>query len=163
MWGVAIIQAIAHPEMAKKRKFGSPQENIKRYIDIYTNIDVPQMTDDFLESLKDLKGISNCGGNLCLHLVGNLNAFVVAEIGNSGYIRHRELEFAQKDVPKAALISQIENTILIVDSTLENLCNEYPIVVFKEKMNTAYFLMHLATHLAYHLGQVNYRRRLLGQ
>ena len=115
-----------------------------------------------------LEGISNCGGNLCLHLVGNLNAFIGAEIGNSGYIRHRELEFSQKDVPKVALISQIENTILIVDSTLESLseedlCNEYPIVVFKEKMTTGYFLMHLATHLAYHLGQVNYHRRLLDQ
>ena len=114
------------------------------------------------------QGISNCGGNLCLHLVGNLNAFIGAELGNTGYIRHRELEFSQKDVPKSSLISQIENTILIVDSTLEKLSEqdlqkEYSKVVFKEKTTIGYFLMHLATHLAYHLGQVNYHRRLLGQ
>lgn len=111
-------------------------------------------------------GISNCGGNLCLHLIGNLNAFIGAELGNSGYVRHRELEFTHKDVPKASLISQIRDTILIVDRTLEKLSeedlgNEYPNLIFKEPMTTGYFLMHLATHLAYHLGQVNYHRRLL--
>lgn len=113
------------------------------------------------------EGISNCGGNLCLHLIGNLNTFISAELGNSGYIRQRELEFSQKNVPIAELISQIENTILTVDSTLDKLSEkelnlEYPIIVFKDKMTTGYFLMHLATHLAYHLGQVNYHRRLLG-
>lgn len=112
------------------------------------------------------EGISNCGGNLCLHLIGNLNTFISAELGNSGYIRQRELEFSQKNVPITELISQIENTILTVDSTLEKLSEkelnlEYPIIVFKDKMTTGYFLMHLATHLAYHLGQVNYHRRLL--
>lgn len=112
------------------------------------------------------EGISNCGGNLCLHLIGNLNTFISAELGNSGYIRQRELEFSQKNVPITELISQIENTILTVDSTLDKLSEkelnlEYPIIVFKDKMTTGYFLMHLATHLAYHLGQVNYHRRLL--
>ncbi len=112
------------------------------------------------------EGISNCGGNLCLHLIGNLNTFISAELGNSGYIRQRELEFSQKNVPITELISQIENTILTVDSTLDKLSEkelnlEFPIIVFKDKMTTGYFLMHLATHLAYHLGQVNYHRRLL--
>jgi hypothetical protein len=112
------------------------------------------------------EGISNCGGNLCLHLIGNLNTFIGAELGNSGYIRQRKLEFSQKDVPKSTLILQIENTIRIVDNTLdklseEDLKKEYSIVVFKEKMTIGYFLMHLATHLTYHLGQINYHRRLL--
>ncbi len=111
-------------------------------------------------------GISNCGGNLCLHLIGNLNAFIGAELGNTGYVRQRELEFSQKNVPRVELISQIENTIQMVDSTLEklseeNLNNEYPLIVLKEKMTTGFFLMYLTTHLAYHLGQVNYHRRLL--
>ena len=112
------------------------------------------------------KRISNCGGSLCLHLVGNLNDFIGAALGKSGYVRRRELEFSRKNVSGEALISQIENTIAIVDSTLEkladeDLCIEYPTRVFKESMTTGYFLMHLATHLAYHLGQVNYHRRLL--
>lgn len=114
------------------------------------------------------EGISNCGGNLCLHLIGNLNAFIGAELGNSGYIRQRELEFSEKDVPKAALVEQIESTIKLVDSTLEKLTEEdlskkYPLVILKEPMTTCFFLMYLTTHLAYHLGQVNYHRRLLDQ
>ena len=64
-------------------------------------------------------------------------------------------------MPRTALITQIEDTLKIVDQTLENLDpgeleKEYPILVFKEKATTGYFLTHLATHLGYHLGQVNY-------
>ena len=44
------------------------------------------------------KNISNSAGNLCLHLIGNLNAYLGAELGNTWYIRNRPLEFTQKDV-----------------------------------------------------------------
>lgn len=113
------------------------------------------------------KNIANSAGNLCLHLTGNLRAFIGAQLGNCGYVRQRELEFSSKDIPKAELIRQIEETIMVVSQTLnklteEDLNREYPIVVFAEKMTTGYFLVHLATHLGYHLGQVNYHRRLLG-
>lgn len=110
--------------------------------------------------------IANSAGNLCLHLVGNLNAFIGAEIGKTGYIRHRDQEFSMKYVPKQNLLNSIDQTIQMVNNTFENLNEEdlekeYPIIVFKEKMSTGYFLIHLATHLAYHLGQINYHRRLL--
>lgn len=112
------------------------------------------------------KEIPNSAGNLCLHLIGNLNAFIGAELGNTGYVRQRELEFSQKDVPRATLVNSILETISIVEKTLdhmseEDLSKEYPRIVFNEKISTEYFLIHLATHLAYHLGQVNYHRRLL--
>lgn len=112
------------------------------------------------------KEISNCGGNLCLHLVGNLNAFIGAGLGNTGYVRRRDLEFSQKDVPRAELIQAVKNTKEMVDKALseltpEDLEKDFPIVVFKGKMSTLFFLVHLSTHLAYHLGQVNYHRRLL--
>ena len=111
-------------------------------------------------------GIANSAGNLCLHLIGNLNFFIGAEIGKSGYVRNRPLEFSSKDTPKAKLIEQIEATLQVVDAALstlksKDLAKEYPILVFKDKMTTEYFLVHLATHLSYHLGQVNYHRRLL--
>ncbi len=111
--------------------------------------------------------IPNSGGTLCLHLIGNLNAFIGAELGNTGYIRQRELEFSLKNVPKADLLKQIKATQQMVAHTLgkipeDTLDKEYPIVVFKEPMTTGYFLTHLATHLSYHLGQVNYHRRILG-
>ncbi len=112
------------------------------------------------------EGITNSAGNLCLHLVGNLNAYVGAELGNSGYVRQRDLEFSLKNIPREALIDKIEATIIVVTEVVEHLTNEqlnseYPLLVFKEKTTTQYFLVHLATHLTYHLGQINYHRRLL--
>ena len=112
------------------------------------------------------KNISNSGGNLCLHLVGNLNTYIGAELGKTGYVRQRDLEFSLKDIPRHELINKIENTIDMIDEVLINLKEEqfdaeYPIIVFESKMSTEYFLIHLATHLSYHLGQVNYHRRLL--
>ncbi len=112
------------------------------------------------------KNISNSTGNLCLHLVGNLNAFIGAELGKTGYIRHRDLEFSAKDVAKKELIEKIGATIEVVKKSLatvtqEQLKADYPIMAFKEKISTGLFLVHLATHLNYHLGQINYHRRLL--
>jgi len=110
--------------------------------------------------------IANTAGNLCLHLVGNLNTYIGAQLGNSGYVRHRDLEFSLRDVPREELLQKVEDTISVVDKTLgslseEKLAEEYPIVVFDGKTTTAYMLIHLATHLGYHLGQINYHRRLL--
>ena len=112
------------------------------------------------------KSISNSAGNLCLHLIGNLNAFIGTQLGKTGYIRNRELEFSDKNVSKNLLIEQIEATLLMINNTLDQLNDddlkvEYPIVVFESKMSTEFFLIHLTTHLAYHLGQINYHRRLL--
>ncbi|MDI5897556.1 DUF1572 family protein [Flavobacterium yafengii] len=112
------------------------------------------------------KGIANSAGNLCLHLVGNLNTYIGAEFGKTGYIRNRPLEFSLKDIPRAELLSKIEETIVVVDNALNSISEvelkkEYPLLVFKDKTSTEFMLIHLTTHLAYHLGQINYHRRLL--
>ena len=112
------------------------------------------------------KAIVNSGGNLCLHLVGNLNAYIGAEIGKSGYIRVRDIEFSQKGLTKAALITQIDQTIKAVSHAFTmlqetDLVKEYPLLVFAEPMTYDFFLVHLAAHLSFHLGQINYHRRLL--
>jgi uncharacterized damage-inducible protein DinB len=112
------------------------------------------------------KNISNSAGNLCLHLVGNLNHFIGATLGDSGYVRQRELEFSLKDIPKSELIKRINDTIEVVENTLcklteADLQKEYKRHVVEDTMTTAYFLVHLSMHLAYHLGQINYHRRLL--
>ena len=111
------------------------------------------------------KNISNSGGNLCLHLIGNINTYIGAEIGKTGYIRNRPLEFSLKDIPKSELINKIEETILVVNKALDSLTEAdletiYPQIVFEKEMTTGFFLVHLSTHLAYHLGQINYHRRL---
>jgi uncharacterized damage-inducible protein DinB len=112
------------------------------------------------------KGIANSAGNLCLHLVGNLNHFIGAVQGKTGYVRNREAEFSSRDIPQATLISMVEETIVMMEAVLsvatdEQLKEEYPLLVLKEKTSTGYFFFHLAAHLGYHLGQINYHRRLL--
>ena len=112
------------------------------------------------------KEVTNCSGNLCLHLIGNLNHFIGAELGDTGYVRKRDLEFSLKDVLRDELLRQVDETMTIVESTLntltpEDLEKEYRRRVFEDYMTTGYFLVHLSTHLAYHLGQINYHRRLL--
>ena len=110
--------------------------------------------------------IKNSPGNLCLHLCGNLQHFIGAVLGNTGYIRNREAEFSKKNVPKDQLLNLIDTTKESVLNVLESLPEDqlekdYPIDVFKKKMTTTYFLIHLLSHLNYHLGQINYHRRLL--
>lgn len=110
--------------------------------------------------------ITNSGGNLCLHLVGNLNTFICGELGNSGYVRDRPAEFNAKNIPRETLLQQVLDTQALVDQTLANLSpdileKEYSVKLRPEKLTTGLFLTHLATHLSYHLGQLNYHRRLL--
>lgn len=112
------------------------------------------------------KHISNSAGNLVLHLIGNLNTFIGKEIGHTNYVRNRELEFSQKNVSRSELIENISNTLQIVKNSLltltdEDLKNDYPILKFAEITSTEYLLVHLTTHLTYHLGQINYHRRLI--
>jgi uncharacterized damage-inducible protein DinB len=87
-------------------------------------------------------------------------------LGGIAYTRDRDFEFSAKDIPKEELLRMIHNTLQVVTSTLDNLSadvfkEEYPVVVFEKSMTTEFFLIHLATHLNYHLGQINYHRRLL--
>lgn len=112
------------------------------------------------------KNILNSAGNLSLHLIGNLNAYIGAELGNTGYVRNRPEEFSLNNVPRQELVSNIERTIEMVDAVLgslteDQLKSEYPQLVSDGKVSTEHFLVHLAMHLSYHLGQVNYHRRLL--
>jgi hypothetical protein len=112
------------------------------------------------------KSISNSAGNLCLHLVGNLNAYIGAEFGKTGYMRNRADEFALKDVSRAELVDKIEKTIMMVEKTFDmisedQLKEKYPAEIFLKDASTEYFFVHLAMHLGYHLGQINYHRRLL--
>jgi hypothetical protein len=132
-------------------------ERLKREIELYTNED---------NLWKVEKDIANSTGNLCLHLIGNLNTYIGKEIGGSNYVRNRELEFSAKNIPKVELVKKIDETILIVNSALgklteKDLLKEYPVIVFDKSTSTEYLLVHLTTHLSYHLGQINYHRRLL--
>ncbi len=110
--------------------------------------------------------IKNTAGNLCLHLCGNLQHYIGANLGHTSYVRNRDNEFAAKGISKADLVAEVQKTRQTVWGTLENLKPsvleaEYPEKVYDYPMTTAYFLIHLTAHLNYHLGQVNYHRRIL--
>ena len=109
-------------------------------------------------------GLPNAGGTLGLHLAGNLQHYVGAVLGGSGYRRDRAAEFARRDVPRAELLAELSATITAVERTLptlseQSLAQPYPETIGGQTLTTGAFLVHLATHLAYHLGQLDYHRR----
>lgn len=112
-------------------------------------------------------GISNSAGNLFLHLCGNLKHFIGAVLGDSGYVRERDREFSDKNVSREEIAKSIDETLAVVLATLDKLDDSdldkiYEIRVFNDKpITTHIFLLHLSGHLMYHLGQINYHRRLL--
>ena len=110
--------------------------------------------------------VKNSAGNLCLHICGNMQYFIGAVLGNSGYERNRNLEFSKNNVPLTVLLKEIDTAMQIVQKTLSELEDEklneiFPINVFGYEMTTGFFLTHLTINLCYHLGQINYHRRIL--
>ena len=110
--------------------------------------------------------IPNSAGNLALHLVGNLNHFFGATLGGSGYVRDREAEFASGEASKEQLINEIDLALAVVKDTLSKLQSgdlekTYPIQFQNEDVSTEYVLSYLLGHFNYHLGQIDYHRRLL--
>lgn len=110
--------------------------------------------------------IKNSPGNLCLHICGNLKFFIGTNIGNTGYVRQRDDEFGLKNVPKSDLLQNIQETNKIVEASLNKfdtslLDQPFPIEVFGKPIAHINFLIHLSGHLNYHLGQINYNRRLI--
>lgn len=111
-------------------------------------------------------GITNSGGNLCLHLIGNLNHFIGANLGKTGYVRKRDLEFSDTGVSREKLLAEIENVRNTVTATLEGLSEEdlaskYPENLFDKNLSSGEVLAYMSGHFSYHLGQINYHRRLL--
>ncbi len=140
-----------------KSIFDRDIEKVKQELSLYQN-------EENIWKVK--KNIKNSGGNLTLHLIGNLKHFIGAILGESGYVRNRDAEFTDKDVPVHDILRQLDEVKTVIHNTLSRLSSEdlekkYPVNVFGYEMNTMYFLMHLIAHLNYHLGQINYHRRLL--
>lgn len=111
-------------------------------------------------------GINNPAGNLALHLIGNLRHFIGAVLGGNGFVRDREAEFASSLVPRTVLIAEVEKVLVEIPTVLKSLSEEvlqstYPLEVFGYSLTSSHFLIHLYGHLNYHLGQINYHRRLL--
>ncbi len=109
--------------------------------------------------------VSNSAGHLTLHLCGNLRHFVGHILGGTSYSRNREHEFNSAPIATSSLMEEVQLTRDDIEASLDSLAVDdllkiYPVVVFKEEMTTQFFLMHLSGHLNYHLGQINYLRRM---
>jgi hypothetical protein len=112
------------------------------------------------------EGILNSAGNLALHIIGNLNHFIGTTLGNTGYVRNRDEEFSLKDIPRETLIADINDLKETVKNTLSKLSssdlqNDFPIKIRDEVFSTQNMLVFLLAHLNYHLGQINYLRRMM--
>lgn len=110
--------------------------------------------------------IKNSSGNLVLHLVGGLNHLIGTTLANTNYVRNRNLEFEQKDIEREQLIMELKELGLMIDKTINSFSEEqlnkpFPIFFDKENATIKYVLIQLLLHINYHLGQINYLRRVL--
>jgi hypothetical protein len=114
---------------------------------------------------RNAPGVTNTAGTLVLHLVGNLKYTMGSIIGGTGYVRNREQEFSLTGVPRAQLVADIEATVEILKTSLAGITQvrldeTYPLEMFGAR-STAYYVTRFYGHFNYHLGQVNYLRRIL--
>jgi hypothetical protein len=121
---------------------------------------------DERELWREVPGLPNAAGTLVLHLTGNLQHYIGARLGGSGYLRDRPAEFARRDVPRSMLLQQIEAARSAVGSALAGLTDErlgqdFPEVISGSRFISRDYLLHLSTHFAYHLGQIDYHRRVV--
>jgi hypothetical protein len=115
---------------------------------------------------KTAPGITNSAGNLALHACGNLKHFVGAVLGDTGYVRNRDQEFASRAGSREELVREIRWTRDVVEAVLPRVSEKalaapYPQAVGGVELPCGRFLLHLATHLSFHLGQASYLRRFL--
>jgi hypothetical protein len=107
-------------------------------------------------------GLPNSGGTLALHLAGNIQHYLGARLGGSGYARDRPAEFALRGVPRAELLARIEAARAAVRAAAAapvDLAADFPEAISGARVTTADLLVHLCTHFAFHLGQLDYHRR----
>jgi hypothetical protein len=110
--------------------------------------------------------IANSAGNLVLHLIGNLKTYIGQQMGGFDYSRNREAEFVNKDIPLENLMSEIDETIKIVNLSLDKIkgndhSQHHSHIIWSAPMSIEYTLIQLCCHLSYHLGQINYHRRIM--
>jgi len=111
-------------------------------------------------------GVTNSAGNLAMHLAGNLRLFIGAKLGTTGYVRDRDAEFNRRDVPRAELLQQVSDALAEIEQTMPTvtdaaLAAPFPMPIGGVTVTTGDFLVHLAAHLTYHLGQIDYHRRIV--
>ena len=134
--------------------------------DIQRVIDEIALFKDEANIWKICGSTKNSAGNLALHLIGGLNYLIGTNLFHTGYVRNRDAEFTIKGIGKEQLIEQLKELNSMIDKTISSLTEEqldssFPIFFDKENATVNYVLTQLLLHLNYHLGQINYLRRIL--
>ncbi|GMQ82607.1 MAG: hypothetical protein BMS9Abin05_2061 [Rhodothermia bacterium] len=111
-------------------------------------------------------GVTNSAGTLTLHACGNLRHYIGAILGDSGYVRDRPGEFESRGLSRQELLAEIDSTLTDLRVAIPAmdpsvLDSQFPEAVGGVNIPTRRFLIHLCTHLAFHVGQVGYLRRLV--
>jgi hypothetical protein len=111
-------------------------------------------------------GAPNSAGTLALHLSGHIQHYVGAVLGGTSYLRDRDAEFATRGLPRRDLLANMAEAERAVVAVLPGIANSSLNGVFPErlrgvKVTTREALLQVATHAAYHVGQVDYHRRLV--
>jgi hypothetical protein len=115
---------------------------------------------------KTAPGVSNAAGTLALHLEGGLRHFIGFRIGKIEYKRDRPLEFSARGVELKELIARLEAVKASIPTVIAALTDAEldaidPSNGTDKPMTTRQWLVHLYGHLGYHLGQVDYLRRVV--
>ena len=115
---------------------------------------------------KTAPGVSNAAGTLALHLEGGLRHFIGFRIGKIEYKRDRPLEFSARGVELKELIARLEAVKASIPAVIAALTDAEldaidPSNGTDKPMTTRQWLIHLYGHLNYHLGQVDYLRRVV--
>ncbi len=140
-----------------KEQFISNLVSLKKEIDSY-----PDETSLWLLT----HHIKNTPANLALHLCGNLKHNIGAVIGKNNFVRERDLEFSRKGLSKSDIIIEIDFTAKMIEPVLDSLTDAdlalpWPNDTFGPGQTVGSVLIRVGIHLGYHLGQINYHRRIL--
>lgn len=139
------------------RLFEADLNKLKAEIRLYTNE----------ENVWAIKGeIRNSAGNLCLHIAGSLSYLIGTVLGQSAYIRMKEEEFTIKYISRQDLLNRIDEAMEEVSKQLRHLTDEelkkdYPAPFGNQTETVGLVITYLISHVAYHVGQVSYHRRLV--
>ena len=120
---------------------------------------------DWFDDVQSVACLPNSGGTLVLHLVGNLRHFIGGVLGGTGYVRDRKAEFSASKLSRTELVALVLTAKTEVAQALETLDESalegtYPVTLAGLSLPSGLYLLHLATHLTYHLGQLDYHRRV---
>lgn len=109
-------------------------------------------------------GVPNSAGTLALHLTGNVRHYLGAHLGATGYVRDRPAEFAERGVSRTELLARIEAARAAVQAAAAanvDTSADFPEIISERHIVTADYLLHLCSHFAFHLGQLDYHRRFV--